>query len=172
MLTKATVRPIQLTLPKLVYFPIFAIIPFSIKITTTTKVMKHTDASPDNELFPAPPATPSAFRFILTRNAVMLGTDGYRGGDSEDAGALGDIGPQASSEDSCRVRSQVVPAVWTPLSDDEKLPAGKQRGTWKQESVFTSEFVLKCPPAFWHANFSVKVFPWLSSQLTTGFEAH
>lgn len=132
----------KLIIPDLSMFPLFTKIPFTLRITTTTKEMKYDEKDEQKEVFPEPPRTPQAVIFILRRK-MKVNAKGWKDNGQETIGHLGGLGKDSESP---ATESQSVSLTfdkkWVSLGDEKKV------GSWRQETVVESAFELKCTPSF------------------------
>lgn len=132
-------------MPDVKAYPIFAPIPFTLRIDTITKPMQRQDTPEQGPMFPAPPTDPRDIDFKLTaRITVRAGMREERW--REEVGMLGGLGrPDAPAVLDETPHVEVHDKVWIPADgSDEK----SQKGAWKQQVTFTSSFTLRCPPSF------------------------
>jgi hypothetical protein len=137
---------VQLVLPELASWPVFAAIPFTLTITTHSKIMKFSDKSSDEQIFPAPPEKPDQIDFRIERDVFVRAKDWKSNRKNNRVSYLGGLGPDGSAPEVDQEPVQVDGnnKVWIPNEGGEK----EAKGHWKQEVVFKSSFKLRCPPSF------------------------
>lgn len=145
----------QLKYPAIDVFPLFTLIPFTLKITTESKPMKHEDTPEDKPIFPAPPTRPRDVTFELRRE-VRIAAKHWTATSGDTVTSVGGMG---TSFTPCE--ADVAEKVWKPVGDgqgpsDSKGPVGG-KGTWLQETMFRSTILLKCPPSFDFETIGVEV---------------
>lgn len=142
-------------LPAIDAFPVFTPIPFTLNIVTVSKPMRREDIPQGEPIFPAPPLTPKGVTFKLERS-VFVQVHAWRSdGNQSTVGHLGGLSPEpAPPHFYDAVRTEGLEKVWVPELGDEK----KQKGTWKQEVNFLSNFQLACPPTFKSQTMGVDVW--------------
>lgn len=147
---------VQLSLPRVDVFPLFTSIPFTIRVTTTTKSMKYnpTDKISKEEMFPAPPLRPRNVLFTH-RRCFEIRAKRYRSVTSEVVGPLGGMGDltdvRGSSQENDKVKVQNYGRTWIPSETD------KEMGSWRQETVMRGNMNFKSTPGFESKTLSVKV---------------
>ena len=107
--------------------PLSAAIPFALSVVTVSKPLPRTY---DKRVWPTPPLRPREVKLLLKQSIRV------RSRTFERTHTL----PLSSLWGSVDIER--LPDEWLPYNDK------KQRGRWKQETVFTSVFRLRCPPAF------------------------
>ncbi|KAI0768149.1 hypothetical protein BD413DRAFT_140325 [Trametes elegans] len=133
----STVR-MELLVPHLDTFPLFAAIPYSIILTTTSAPTKRKGlAQPQKDIFPPVPRSASEIDFELRRH-VDLKTPYFPSNPEEH---VADIISKAHAP---------VPPVDVEITDHIWLPEeGKEdKGCWMQEATFHSSMILRYTPTF------------------------
>ena len=126
-----------------------------INVTTITKPMKQEDTPTDQPIFPAPPNHPRNVEFNLSRQ-VMIRTHSWTEYGNNTVAVLGGFSPSAPANQPNwydQVQVETTENVWLPDLGDEK----KNRGSWKQQITFRSNFTLTCPPTFSSNTMSILV---------------
>jgi hypothetical protein len=141
----------QLSYPALQSYSVGVPIPFSIVVTTRTKLTLKSDVSSETlenleragkALFPAPPVHPLGVRFSLERT-VRIKARATRTSIEENVHALSGLGPLNTQPHSVAV-SREKP-VW--LSEAaEKRAENDEKGWWQRQTQFDSSFTLSCTP--------------------------
>ena len=107
--------------------------------------MQRQDAPEQGPIFPVPPVDPRNIELALT--TTIYARAGHREERwREPAGLLAGFGKTTGKDAESTVPSvEVLDKVWIPAEGSNEK---SQKGSWKQQVVFTSTFTLKCPPSF------------------------
>lgn len=134
-----------MTLPDIPAIPLFAKIPFTLRIVTETKEMKYDADDKHKEVFPEPPSTPENVTFLLRRKLQMT-AKGQSREKWETLSHLGGLGEQSSELQGGKPITKGVSMTydkwWIPSENDKHV------GSWRQETTIDSSFTLKCSPSF------------------------
>ena len=134
---------LQITLPELEQFPVFAPVHIVINVVTMSEPVCREDTPKNGPIFPAPPLGPSAIDLKFMRE-VVVAAEPWTVDGVETVGILGGFGSLGSE---LRAITDVKEIAWIAEAgiyeeSDEK----KQKGRYKQEVTFTSTFEMTCPP--------------------------
>ena len=135
----------QLSLPEVDAFPVFAPIPFTVTLTTHSKLSKRDDKSSEDAIFPTPPVDPHAVDFRLMRDVWLKAQSMDFTCTGKTVEHLGGLGAQKSpSEPNASVTVAPLTKVWIPEAGEK----GGEKGRWKQEVTFKSTMQFSCTPTF------------------------
>ncbi|KAI0087763.1 hypothetical protein BDY19DRAFT_222077 [Irpex rosettiformis] len=137
-----------LTIPRIDALPVLTPIPYTLTITTHSKPMKRSenDSIPTNLIFPVPP-NPDQVDFWVESDAFIRADTwaaAINGSVVVHLGGLGSSGTNNKVTHVEPVYAETAGKVWIPSTGDKN----DQRGRWKQEIVFRSNFFLTCAPSF------------------------
>lgn len=107
--------------------PLSAAIPFALSVITISKPLPRTY---DKRIWPTPPLQPREVKFLLKQWIRVHSRTSERSHSSTLSSLWGSVDIER------------MPDEWFP-SDDKR-----QWGRWKQQTIFTSAFRLRCPPTF------------------------
>ncbi|THH30907.1 hypothetical protein EUX98_g3290 [Antrodiella citrinella] len=124
------------------------------------------DKNPTKPLFPTPPMRPSEVQFRV-RRLIWLQAHFLAEYGEEDVTSLGGLETATSvSASGAPVDVQTKEKVFIPSERD------KSTGTWMQETMFRSAYLLTCPPTFQTPTMRIKynlflkvVFPGLGNSI-------
>ncbi|KAH9932868.1 uncharacterized protein B0H18DRAFT_984356 [Fomitopsis serialis] len=124
---------------------LFAAVPFTLTVVTTSKSCKRTPEK--KPMWPAPPDKPEDVRVELRRTAYVR-TSHLTWTQNDRLSLLGNLGEAGKGKD-----------VQTVLAEKEWLPINGMdlKGKWRQRTSFSSTFSLSCPPSFHFPTLSVEV---------------
>ncbi|KAH9854833.1 hypothetical protein C2E23DRAFT_815827 [Lenzites betulinus] len=143
----STVRA-ELKIPRLATYPLFAPIPYVIKVKTISTPITREKAGAypaDKSVFPPCPEKYEAIQFKL-RSHVFLKAHSFESKTSVDTMVF----PRNAGSES-PLTEDITARKWVPLEDsDEKKGSTSPdtKGTWVQEATFRSTFRLDCPTTF------------------------
>ena len=133
----------------------FVPIHFTLVITTITKVIRRSEISGGEDIFPAPARGPQDLTMRLVRQLALRA--GYDTSNEHhydaDLGGFGGVSAQGVEHP----QMDVADDVWIPVKEKDGAPDEKQKGTWKREVTFRSALILRCPPSFSCETMSVSV---------------
>ncbi|KAH8082834.1 hypothetical protein BXZ70DRAFT_588429 [Cristinia sonorae] len=128
---------LQFVLPDFATFPLFTPIPYILRVITLTKPQKRDEEDErDENLYPAPPKTPSEATLRLMRLANIRPGLLHSFTSNDELDHLGGLGEGTGPKPSVHVNEK----KW--------MPKGTKEGSWLQESTLQGAFVLTRPPGF------------------------
>ena len=145
----------QLKLPDVPAYPVETRVPFTLQVTTLSKLIDPEDKIEGASIFPPLPLHPPDLEFRLECTTSANAKDFVESDRRQLVTYLGGFGPSSATDFSKNVKVEVQDKVWKPSHEhaDEK----EQTGRCERGVRFTASFILKCAPSFETAALNIKV---------------